>query len=402
VNRLNSRLAIGLLGFDDPADVRSFSGTPFHLSHFLRAAGHKVRPLGPYPIRHRSLVRSQNRLTMTLLRQQLLLERHWLISRQYPGIVNRYVAENPGLDLLLATCGLSIAGVRSNVPIILWGDTTVAGVLGRYKRYTNLSKRTIARAHAVEQAGLDACDLAIFSSRWAAEVARNCYRLDPQKVRVITYGPGLLETPSEKEIARLLPLRDPQRIKIVLIGIGWQRKGADKAIEIVRELRKQGMPAELTIVGCAPPRKTTTPPFVTILGRITKYDFSGANQLTRLLGESHLLILPSIAECAAVALAEANAFGVPFLSTDVGGNSSLVEQGYNGMLLPAGSDTGAWVDAARTMLSDRPTYERFAWQAYSYFQERLSWEPAVAEFERHAWKLTGRDSLREPCLRAAY
>jgi glycosyltransferase involved in cell wall biosynthesis len=401
VNRSHPKLTIGLLGFDDPADVRSYSGTPFHLTHFLRATGHAVRPLGPYPIRHRTLVRMQNRLCITLLRRQLLLERHARIADQYPAIVDRYVEQNPDLDLLLATSALSIAKVSSNLPIILWGDTTVAGVLGRYGRYTRLSRRTIAGAHAVDRQGLEACDLAIFSSRWAAEVAIDCYRIDAAKVSVITYGPGLVVTPKEKDIARLIARRDPDRIKVILVGVDWQRKGVDKAIEIVRELRRRGLAAELKIVGCAPPRNFSQPPFVTILGRISKYDSSGANQLGQLLGESHLLLLPSVAECAAVALAEANAYGVPFLSSNVGGNASLVDQHYNGVLLPAQADTKTWANAAAEIVGDRARYERFAWQAFQYFQRRLSWEHAIAAFERQTAALTGRDFSPEVSLRAA-
>ena len=229
MNPSNPKLTIGVLGVEDPSDVRSYSGTPFHLSHFLRAAGHTLRSLGPYPIRYRTLVRIQNRLAITLLNQQLLLERHKLIARQYPGIVSHYVANNPDLNLLLATSAFLIAGVESTLPVILWGDTTVAGVLGKYSRYVNLSNRTIARAHVVEQEGLDACNLAIFN-QWAADVALNSYKLDPAKVRVINYGPGLVQVPGEDAIAELLSQRNQQQINVILIGVHWQRKGVERAI----------------------------------------------------------------------------------------------------------------------------------------------------------------------------
>lgn len=395
MNPSNPKLTIGVLGVEDPSDVRSYSGTPFHLSHFLRAAGHTLRSLGPYPIRYRTLVRIQNRLAITLLNQQLLLERHKLIARQYPGIVSHYVANNPDLNLLLATSAFLIAGVESTLPVILWGDTTVAGVLGKYSRYVNLSNRTIARAHVVEQEGLDACNLAIFSNQWAADVALNSYKLDPAKVRVINYGPGLVQVPGEDAIAELLSQRNQQQINVILIGVHWQRKGVERAIDVVRELRTRGMNAHLKVIGCTPPPGFVEPPYVSVLGKIPKYSSSGASQLGRLLGESHLLILPTVAECAAVVLVEANAYGVPFLSTDVGGNSSLVRQNYNGLLLPLTAGVGAWADAAMTILNDRDRYERFAWQAYTFFHQRLSWEHAIDEFEKQAEVVVNKAALRE-------
>src|SRR5271170_6017081 len=96
-------LKIGLLGVEDPTDVRSYSGTPFHLAHFLRAAGNDVRMLGPYPLRYRIFVRMHNRLRQQSTRKAVLWERHHLITHQYPGIVRRYADQNPDLDLLLAT-----------------------------------------------------------------------------------------------------------------------------------------------------------------------------------------------------------------------------------------------------------------------------------------------------------
>ena len=375
------KLKIGVLGVEDPADVRSYSGTPFHLSHFLRAAGHTVRALGPYPLRHRGIVRVQNRLAMMTLDQQLLWERHALITAQYPEMVNKYVDRNPDLNLLLATSAFMIAKVQTRLPVILWADTTVAGVLGKYSRYVKLSKRSIKRAHAVEQDGLNACDLAIFSNQWAADVAMSSYDLDPGKVRVITYGPGLVRVPDRAEITRLLSQRGQDRINLIIVGVHWERKGVARAIEIGGELRSRGMDARLTIVGCLPPAKFVNPGYVSLLGKISKFSAEGVRQITQLLGESHLMVLPAVAECAAVALVEANAYGVPFLSTDVGGNSSLVRQNYNGILLPLGAEVSTWADAAISILRGREKYERFAWQAHDYFHERLSWGHAVSHFE---------------------
>ncbi len=383
------KLKIGLLGVEDPADVRSYSGTPFHLGHFLERAGHEVRILGPYPLRYRLLVRVHNRLRRVLTRKELLWERHRLIADQYPAIVQQYVDQNPELDLLLATSVFYVAKVKTSVPVAIWADTTVAGVIGRYQRYQFLSKRTLHRSHAVEQDALSACDLAIFSNRWAAELAMESYDLDPGKVRVITYGANLLQVPDKAEMTRLLSLRHREKIKLIALGFDWQRKGMAKAIAVAGELKRRGLDVELQIVGCQPPAGFATPDYVSLMGKVSKYTAEGVEKLKRLLGSSHLLILPTEAECAAVALAEANAYGVPFVSTDVGGNASLVQQNVNGTLLPLDSSVAQWADAAMHFLHDRPSYERFCWQAYNYFQEKLTWQQAISNFDRAARELLG-------------
>jgi glycosyltransferase involved in cell wall biosynthesis len=374
-------LRIGLLGIEDPADIRSYSGTPFHLVHYLRAAGNNVSILGPYPLRYRTPVRLHNRLRKQLTGKGLLWERHRLIAGQYPAIVRKYVEQNPDLDLLLATSVFYIAGVQSRIPLVFWADTTVSGVIGRYVRYQKLSKRTVQRSHEVEQAALTACDMAIFSNQWAADVALDSYDLDPSKVRVINYGANLTETPTREELMRLLTLRGPDQIKLIILGFDWQRKGMAKAIDVAGELRKRGLNVQLQIVGCRPPPGFPVPGYVSLCGKVLKGTPESACRLERLLGESHLLILPTEAECAAVVLAEASAFGVPFISTDVGGNASLVRQDYNGTLLPLEADISVWADEAIRILRDRGSYERFAWRAYDFFHQSLSWSNAIQRFE---------------------
>jgi glycosyltransferase involved in cell wall biosynthesis len=374
-------LRIGLLGVEDPADVRSYSGTPFHLVHYLRAAGDDVRILGPYPLRYRTPVRLHNRLRRQLTGKGVLWERHRVIAHQYPAIVHKYLEQNPDLDILLATSVFYVAGVRSRIPLVVWADTTVSGVIGRYRRYQHLSKRSVTRSHAVEQAALTSCDMAIFSNQWAAEVALNSYHLDPRKVRVINYGANLLEAPERAELIRLLTLRGSDQIKLIILGVDWQRKGMAKAIEVAGELRKRGLNVQLQIVGCRPPSGFPVPGYVSLFGRVSKHTLEGVRQLERLLGESHLLILPTEAECAAVVLAEASAFGVPFISTDVGGNASIVRQGYNGILLPLEADVFTWANEAMRILNDRKSYERFVWQAYDFFHQRLSWNHAIKRFK---------------------
>ena len=350
--------------------------------------------LGPYPLRYRTLVRVHNRLRLQLTHGDVIWERHRLIAEQYPAIVSRYVDQSPNLDLLLATSVFCIAKVRTKVPLIFWADTTVAGVIGKYRRYQHLSRRTITRSHAVEQNALTACDMAIFSNRWAADLALNTYDLSADKVRVINYGANLLEVPDTAEMARLLKLRHPEQVSLIALGLDWQRKGMAKAVEVAGELRKRGLNVRLHIVGCLPPAGFVTPPYVSLVGKVSKFTPEGVKRLEQLIGESHLLILPTEAECAAVVLAEANAYGVPFVSTDVGGNSSLVRQNFNGILLPHDAGVSTWADAATRILCNRETYEGFAWQAYDFFRQQLSWEHAVSKFEQACQELLGTLALR--------
>ena len=343
-------MKIGLLGIDDPSDIRTYSGTPFHLAHYLRRAGHEVTILGPYKLR-RGRVQIEDRFRRIVTGKQLNPERHPAIANQYNFIVNEYLDHHPDLDVMLAMSPFCIASVRVPVPLICWGDTTFAGVLGAYDRYFyhQLSPSTIAQCHRTEQLALSSCDLAIFSNQWAANVARRSYAIAQEKVCVITYGANLLDAPSEEDIRNFIARRSRKTIRMLLIGANWQRKGVDKAIEATSALRRRGLDAHLDVLGCSPPAQYALPGYVSILGQISKATAEGRSKLAELIGTSHLLILPTVAECAAVVLAEASAFGVPVLATDVGGNSSLVHAGINGNLFPLDAASGTMGDGGRAV-----------------------------------------------------
>jgi glycosyltransferase involved in cell wall biosynthesis len=371
---------IGLLGLDDPASLSTYSGTLYHLGYFLRKAGHEVRPLGPYPIKRGWLASLYNRVLQTFTNRHIIWARHSLIASQYGRIVDSYAENNPDLDFLLAPAGFYLGNARTRKPLVSWADTTVAGVIGRYPYYTGLSKRMIEQCHAFEQQSLNACSLAVFSSQWAKDVALDNYSVDPRKVHFVPYGANLTDAPQESEISEIVTARSRGAVRALLVGMDWHRKGVDKAIEVVRELRGRGYEATLTVVGATPPKGRNVPDFVNVAGRIAKDSVEGRARLASLYQTAHLLLLPTIAECASVALAEASAFGVPVLSTDVGGNGSLVRNGVNGFLLPLDAAASVWADHALPMLGER--HNTFAFSSYRFFRENLMWESSVARLER--------------------
>jgi glycosyltransferase involved in cell wall biosynthesis len=117
--------------------------------------------------------------------------------------------------------------------------------------------------------------------------------------------------------------------------------------------------------------------------------------------QSHLLLLPSRAECAAVSLSEASAHGVPSLSTDVGGNRTLIQDGVNGYLLPLESGPADYADYVVKMLSDSGKYRSICWSSFERFQTELNWDVAVS---RLMSEITGIvEPIDEPyaCSRAS-
>jgi glycosyltransferase involved in cell wall biosynthesis len=324
-----------------------------------------------------SLLYLKEKLIRRVTGKHAIVERDPRIARHYPEQISRALEQHDA-DVVLGTSSFYTVTRNSSVPSVFWGDTTVAGVIDQYHYYKRVTKRSLAHCHSLEQAALNSCTLAVFSSQWAADVARRHYSFDERKLRVIPYGANLFTTPEPSDVHTFIDARDIQRPELLFVGVDWQRKGAQIAIDTVAAIRRLGVDARLTLVGCIPPAGLSMPDFVTLIAKVDKSTQTGQDVLTRLYSQSHLLILPSRAECAAVSLAEASTYAVPSLSTDVGGNSTLVTNGINGHLFPLEAGPSDYAKFALELLNDRDRYTAMCWSSYGRAKAELNWDAAVS------------------------
>ena len=76
------------------------------------------------------------------------------------------------------------------------------------------------------------------------------------------------------------------------------------------------------------------------LNRVSIPGWIGKAEVERLLVESDVLVLPSYAEGMAMALVEAMSWGLPVVTTSVGGAAEFLEQGSNCLLVTPGDVCG--------------------------------------------------------------
>ena len=90
--------------------------------------------------------------------------------------------------------------------------------------------------------------------------------------------------------------------------------------------------------------------------------------LSELLRTSHFLILPTRAECSAIVLCEAAAFGLPIVTTDTGGISTYVRQDVNGIRLPLTANAEVYSENIARLFQDRAAYESMSQNGWREFQ----------------------------------
>jgi glycosyltransferase involved in cell wall biosynthesis len=160
--------------------------------------------------------------------------------------------------------------------------------------------------------------------------------------------------------------------KLLFIGVDWIRKGGDISIKAAELLNQRGIKTELDIVGCNPPGEV--PSFVKVHGFVSKKTEEGRKLLDKLFKESHFLILPSRAECSGIVFAEASSFGVPSLSTRVGGIPTTIQDGRNGQTFPLHEGHEKYCDFIERLMFSKQEYEKLAISSFREYSERLNWE----------------------------
>ena len=112
-------------------------------------------------------------------------------------------------------------------------------------------------------------------------------------------------------------------------GIDWERKGGDLAVETVRLLREKGLDVRLTIAGPDKlQQKYQEAEFIDYVGFLDKNKAEEYKLLVELYRKSHLLLLPTKAECSAIVYSEAAAFGMPCYTFSTGGTANYVINDY--------------------------------------------------------------------------
>jgi glycosyltransferase involved in cell wall biosynthesis len=296
------------------------------------------------------------------------LHHHTLrLSREIGAFISKLLT---GLDVIVAPAGSTeIAHLETELPIVYISDTTAALAVGYNPDFKQPFARSLRAIDRIERLALSKCSLALFSSSWAAESARRDYRTPPEKVAVVPFGANLEEVPSSTQLEYK---RAEVTCRLLFVGVDWVNKGGPIAYDAFRQLLQMGVPAELTVVGCTPPRRYSH-------ARMHVFPFLDKNQpderhrLYELYLQSDLFILPTRTECYGIVFCEANAFALPVIGTETGGVSEIVRNGVNGFLLPQSATGQEYALRIKHVISDRAAYLQLRHNSRLQFEQRLNW-----------------------------
>jgi glycosyltransferase involved in cell wall biosynthesis len=367
-------MKIAFVTTHDSSDVHAWSGIIYHMLAALKDSGLEVETIDALHDPYSVLFKAKRIFKNVVLRKNYLRDREPLTLRSYARQVADHLSRLKP-DIIFSPGTIPIAYLRTSIPIIFWTDANFDGMINFYPEFTNLCDETLRNGHMMEQAALSNCRLAIYSSGWAAKTAIDNYDVDYRKIKVVTFGANFNRLSSDNELQRLIALRSSAVFKLLFVGVDWKRKGGDMAFAVASMLNERGLNTELHVVGCEPP--SSLPDFVKRHGFLSKKDPQQNERLTELFRTTNFFILPSEAECLGIVIAEASAFGLPSVTTNVGGLTSVVREGINGRTLDPKSFCVDCTNYILETISSKERYHQLCLSSMKEYNERLNWGSAV-------------------------
>ncbi len=382
-----NRLKIAFLTATNARDKKSRSGTLYYMGQALQKHCGDVYYLGPLNSKMKKLTRWFNDISIKLFKKNYSYEHSILLSRSYARIIKHKLREESFNIIFAPVASTELVFLNTEIPIVYTSDSTFALNSDYYPDY--FSKQLVLsriEGDYIEKSAIKKSDLILYPSSWAAQSAIMDYKSDKSKVHIIPFGANIDEPPSKKIIKNK---KKSGNCKLLFLGVDWKRKGGGIAFETLLELEKIGFIAELTVCGCIPPKECIHDR-MTVIPFLDKNDKVQSKELNDLFLKSNFLLLPTRSEAYGVVFCEANAFGLPVITTDTGGVSSVIESGKNGFMLPINAKGNDYAKLIKDIYMDDEKYYGLVLSSRETFEEKLNWD----SWAKTVCKLINRISMK--------
>ena len=269
--------------------------------------------------------------------------------------------------------------LKTDKPIIYYSDATAHVMVDYY--WKNCHPLSIKMSCFLEKKASQKAFINLRSSQWAINsVIQDC-KYPESNSFVLEFGANI----DTSDIKQITPY-EKGPLRILFSGVEWIRKGGDIAVETINILRNKGIDAHLDIVGIKDlPSYCKEYDFITYHGFLNKNKPKDYQKYIEIFRNSHIMLLPTQAECSAIVYCEAAGFGLPTYTYATGGTESYVVNGVNGHTLPPSQHAD---DFANCIMEDIEYNRMGALHegALKLYSEKLSWS---------AWSKRFRNIIHE-------
>lgn len=349
-----------------PCDKANWSGTVYKIYDQLLLKGYEVEHIPAIKFTKREevflekIAKTHEKIfNRTFNRHQFLLKA-WKASKKFQTLI-----KDKEYDVIFSISQINeLAFLKSKKPVIFLNDALLEQMIGYYPYYKGLGWYSKKIFKYLEKKALENCSAITFPSEWSVNRANEVFGIQKTKLHTIRFGPNIdvPDSYTEKNYSG--------EITMLFLAVEWERKGGDIALKATEILRKKGLPVKLCVVGCVPPEQSDAMEVIPFLNKNKTEDYE---RLKQLLSQSHLLFLPTRAECYGIVYCEASAYGLPSIATATGGVTSIVKDGVNGFALPESAGAEEYAEKIAEILSPEQL-SVLSESSRKRYEEHLTWE----------------------------
>ncbi|BAQ59699.1 glycosyltransferase [Geminocystis sp. NIES-3708] len=363
-----SKIKVGFLSAHNYFDYNTSSGTPYRMYKALKNQNIEIINLG-YPHKVSFWEKLKKRLLNPSLSVHGNLSENIVNWQNFGKLIEKQLRNKP-CDIIFAPfASREVAFLETNIPIIYSSDITFK-LLQNYYR-SDFSANESKWREKIELDSINKSRRLVYPSQWAAQSAINDYQAPLSKISIVAYGANLDNPPKTEEVLQRRKSLSPCRL--LFIGKDWQRKGGDIAVETLNILNSRGFNTSLTMVGSVPPSPIDNDK-LTIIPFLDKNSPTQRQKFNQLFWDCNLFIFPTRADCSPISICEANAFGLPVISSNVGGIPDIVTEGKNGYLIDISATPEDYANSIEQLIKNPHVYEELIINSRNEYETKLNWD----------------------------
>ncbi len=364
---MKSHLKIAFITSTNPNDKTSWSGIHYKMFQSLLTTFDNVDAIGPLNTAFLKPLGIINRITRFLFNKgynhKNSIVRSYFISK----MIERKLRKKK-YDVIFAPASSSeIAFLKTNVPIFYCSDSSFGQLNGYYDTYSNLFSFSVKESDYIEQRAINNASALTYPSKWAMDYVVENYNIHQNKVKLIPFGANIN---NEDIVYKVKEISNQKPIILLFLGVDWTRKGGDLVYKTFQMLLDKGYNINLIVCGCIPPVSHPKMIVYPFLNKNNKDDFATFNAI---LAQTHLLFLPSKAECFGIVFCEASAYGIPSITTNTGGIPNAVYNDINGYCLDVNASTNDYYITIVQLIENPEKYKALSKSSRELYLSKLNW-----------------------------
>lgn len=345
----------------DPYDPHSVSGVPYYLFNALAR-------------RYGMVERIDTRLSRWQTGRVALQTFHPVRARWQ----ERYFKNLPALELQSRNSRTQLTQITQpydvvmqvyglfrtmGAPYVMYIDNTHRQSVEEWPEWNPLRGKQLERWYAFEQATYAGALHLFTMGEPARQALLTFYNIPPERVTNVGGGVNFDHLPT------LQPPEHEREPVILFVGREYRRKGGDLLVDAFRQVRAQMPNARLQIVGTT---EAPHEPGVEVLGTI-----NNRQQIADLYARAQVFCLPTRFEPYGLVLAEAMAYGLPCVGTNICAVPEIVLHEQTGLVVPR-DDSQALAAALLRVLRHPNDASQMGRAGRRRVEQCINWDGVVA------------------------